>query len=113
MPEKEPPFIGKEIGMPDEDTGEFVVEEGTGEKWVGRAPGRPPAIERMEKKESFWEKLSEKEKKEIQERANEIANERIKKEGRGLSPAEIDRLKTEILKEEMERLAKERLREKE
>jgi len=79
------PFSYKDIEPANPETGEFKVQESSGEEWVGRSE-RPPAIVRAEQEKmkkaglvKLIEQLSEEERKKVREEARIQVLETIQK----------------------------------
>lgn len=96
------PFSYKDIGPANPETGEFKVQESSGEKWVGR-PARPPAVVRAEQEEmkraglvELIEQLPEEERKKVREEARIQTAEIIQKRQHLLNRAETEKEFSEL-----------------
>jgi len=91
------PFSYKDIGKPHPETGEFIIEESSGEKRIVR-PARPPLLEKIEEEEArragitkLIDQLPTEVRQEVREKARLEAAEIINKKQHLASRTELDK----------------------
>jgi len=107
------PFSYKDIEPANPETGEFLVKESSGKKWVGK-PERPPAVVKAEQEEmkeagvvKLIEQLPEEARKKIREQAGIQAAEIVQKKQHFLDRADMEKEYQELYRRKEWELARE------